>query len=340
MAALLLGAALAACAGGRDASGSRSAPRAGASLTLPQKGMVELLARAPDLGWHRGGWYAFVDAPGNRAVVLFSGDGGAWEQFALIDRAGQVYGAVFTNPADGYILHGNTDGAILYRASFLFGNRTMTPAARLAGRYVRLLPDPNPNDSGAPALLILGSDGAGHGVVLRTTDGSKIESIAHFEGAAPALVADLARFRDRTFLVGGSGGVGAVYESRGGAPFRKISPDEIPNILGIDFDTAGHGIAVGSRGEVLRTSDGGDHWEASLSGTEADLADVRFVGDGRAFVCGRGGTLLFTSDGGATFRPLALGRRDDFFGLVPAPSGDGVYILGAAGIIPFVGIGD
>lgn len=344
--------AAASCAGGGGAA-SAPAQRMQRSLLLPRKGTVTALAFAPDLGWHRGGIYAFVDAPGNRTVVYFSSDGAEWERYALFDRAGQVYGAAFWNPVDGYILHGNQDSAILYKTNFALGKRELIPIAKYPGRLVRMLDGgaragivASHEADGAPAnLVFLGADAIGRGVVLRLAERASagpggetkdFVSAGEFEGAAPAFVAGYARHGNKTFVTGGSGGRGALYVAEGEGPFRRLPLDEIPNLVAIDFDASGRGIAVGARGEILCTSDGGERWTASLAGTEADLSSICIVEGGAAFACGRLGTVLFTSDFGANWRTVSLGVRDELIGLVRSPERDGVHVLGMQGSVPFL----
>jgi photosystem II stability/assembly factor-like uncharacterized protein len=325
----------AACA--RSGPASSPVQRAADTLVFPTKGAVTALAFAPDLGWHKGGLYAALDAPGNRTLLYHSADGKTWERYALLDRAGQVYGMVFWNPVEGCILHGSGDAAVLYKVNFGAGNRDLVPAARVSGRFVRLVAEELPGLDGAqPPLLVIGSDAEGRGVVLRTTDGVKLDSVARFAESPPALVAAYARHKGRVFLAGGSGGRGRLYTGAFAEPLTPLPLDDVPNLVALDFDAAGNALAVGSRGECLRSSDGGLTWTASLSGTDADLAAVAFTGDRTAFLCGRSGTLLYTPDAGLTFRPVHLGRREDFFGLV-ASSG-GVHVLGAAGVAPYLTI--
>jgi hypothetical protein len=333
LAGTLLFSALGACAGGTGAAGP--VQRTVKSLTLPVKGVVTSIAFAPNLGWHQGGVYAAVDSPGNRTALYHSADGRAWERYAVLDRAGQVFGMVFWNPVEGYILHGSGDAAVLYKVNFGGGNRELAVAARVPGRFVRLVAEEPPGVDGAVrSVLLLGSDAEGRGVVLRTLDGTKLESVATFAASPPALIAGYARHGGRVFLAGGAGGRGRLYTGTFDAPLTPLPLDDVPNLVAVDFDADGNGLAVGARGELLRSSDGGLTWLPSLSGTEADLSAVAFTGPRSAYLCGRLGTLLYTADAGLTVRPVILGKREDFFGLVPGDGG--VHVLGAVGTVPFL----
>jgi photosystem II stability/assembly factor-like uncharacterized protein len=83
-----------------------------------------------------------------------------------------------------------------------------------------------------------------------------------------------------------------------------------------------HGWIVGDRGLCLATTDGGRTWEKRDTGSDATLRCVRFTDARNGFACGDGdsraaaarghvvmgrpqkqGTLLSTTDGGATWKP-------------------------------------
>lgn len=69
--------------------------------------------------------------------------------------------------------------------------------------------------------------------------------------------------------------------------------------------------AVGTRGTVLRSTDGGATWTPINAGTTADLYGVRFVSDQIGVIAGTGGTIRRTIDGGATWTtPAGSGGPD------------------------------
>ncbi|MBI3820138.1 MAG: hypothetical protein HY286_15700 [Planctomycetes bacterium] len=323
-------------AGGETATqpDSRSRPAANGTIGLPVRETLEALAFAPSLGWHLGGIYAFIDAPGRRVQVYESTNGGPFEVAGLIDRAGQVYGAVMWSPADGFALQGGADGSVLYITSR--GFREFRVGAKLEGRYVRIVPASEPNEKGENgSVFIVGSDKSGKGSILLTKDGSTLEETFKFDGKQPKHLADFTYFSTRRFAVGGSDGKGALYRCDDGHHYKQIDVGDVPNLLSIHFDAAGHGLAVGDNGECLRSSDGGLSWKPALSGTDRPLASVAFVSELKAYICGRDGVVLYTSNGGASFEPVATGRRDDYFKLQLAPGG-GAYAIGARGVAPFL----
>jgi len=72
-------------------------------------------------------------------------------------------------------------------------------------------------------------------------------------------------------------------------------------------------VAVGERGAIFRTGDGGRTWERVDAGTGRALAAVCFPDDSNGWTVGQAGTILHSPDSGKTW--------------VPQPSGSGAYLL-------------
>lgn len=66
----------------------------------------------------------------------------------------------------------------------------------------------------------------------------------------------------------------------------------------VAFINASTGFAVGSRGTIIRTTDGGSSWDILESGTIHDLWGVSFVDASTGTVVGNFGVILRTTDGG------------------------------------------
>ncbi len=82
----------------------------------------------------------------------------------------------------------------------------------------------------------------------------------------------------------------------------------------LQFIGAKIGYAVGAHGAILKTGDGGRSWQLVPSGTTSSLHSVCFLTDQVGWVAGRevvpfagldAGVLLFTENGGQSWRPLA-----------------------------------
>jgi photosystem II stability/assembly factor-like uncharacterized protein len=61
------------------------------------------------------------------------------------------------------------------------------------------------------------------------------------------------------------------------------------------------GWAVGEKGTILVTGNGGGKWEVQDAGTTSDLSGVAFTGGSRGWAVGDGGTILTTSSGGTAW---------------------------------------
>jgi hypothetical protein len=63
-------------------------------------------------------------------------------------------------------------------------------------------------------------------------------------------------------------------------------------------------VAVGDRGTILRSTDGGSTWRRQPSGTTNDLDDVACLSPSTCVVVGDRGTILRTTNGGTTWRSV------------------------------------
>ena len=68
-------------------------------------------------------------------------------------------------------------------------------------------------------------------------------------------------------------------------------------------------VAVGERGVIAMSDDGGKQWRQSPVPTSVTLTAVRFSDERRGVVVGHGGTVLTTEDGGATWTRRLDGRQ-------------------------------
>jgi photosystem II stability/assembly factor-like uncharacterized protein len=103
--------------------------------------------------------------------------------------------------------------------------------------------------------------------------------------------------------VGGSIVPVAIRTTDGGRTWVDVSPDtgrgSLQALALIDDTRA---VAVGSRGQILHTADGGVTWTWRDSGTPLTLTGVAFADESRGLIVGQTGTVLTTSDGGVTWR--------------------------------------
>jgi photosystem II stability/assembly factor-like uncharacterized protein len=84
-------------------------------------------------------------------------------------------------------------------------------------------------------------------------------------------------------------------------------------------------------GAIFHTADGGLSWIAG-SATSNDMAGVWGSGSGDVYVVGDNGTILHTTNHGATWTPQASGKINGLVGVWGSSSAD-VYAVGTRGTI-------
>jgi photosystem II stability/assembly factor-like uncharacterized protein len=70
----------------------------------------------------------------------------------------------------------------------------------------------------------------------------------------------------------------------------------------VHFTDARRGWAVGERGLVLSTPNGGRSWFRQESNVSVNLSDVKFIDASEGWAAGAEGTIIHTTDGGANWR--------------------------------------
>lgn len=110
-------------------------------------------------------------------------------------------------------------------------------------------------------------------------------------------------------------------------------------LLSVAMNGAGTAVAVGAFGALIKSSDGGAHWEAltpkwadfSADGAEPNLYGVSVAVDGAVTVAGEFGVIMQSRDGGATFESRHKGEAT-LFGLDLGKDGNG-YAVGQGGSV-------
>lgn len=67
-------------------------------------------------------------------------------------------------------------------------------------------------------------------------------------------------------------------------------------------------VAVGARGAILRSTDGGSNWKQSAAPVSADLVSVFFINENKGWAVGHDAVILHTQDGGQTWTRQLEGR--------------------------------
>jgi len=130
--------------------------------------------------------------------------------------------------------------------------------------------------------------------------------------ASEGMLLGATRAGKRIVAVGDHGTV--VLSDDDGKTFRQARQVPVRAMLNaVSFVDDKHGWAVGHRGVILATEDGGDTWKLQREDLDKDqpLFSVLFVDGQTGWACGLWSLLLHTRDGGKTWNPVDL----------PAPEG-------------------
>lgn len=68
-------------------------------------------------------------------------------------------------------------------------------------------------------------------------------------------------------------------------------------------------VAVGQRGHIVYSDDGGQHWQQAAVPVSCDLTAVNFSSPSQGWAVGNDGVILHSSDGGVTWRKQLDGRQ-------------------------------
>jgi photosystem II stability/assembly factor-like uncharacterized protein len=84
-------------------------------------------------------------------------------------------------------------------------------------------------------------------------------------------------------------------------------PPPMPqNYTGLFFHDSNEGFAVGLKGHLQRTTDGGKSWVSIATGQTRDFLDICFVTRDTGFIAGGNGLFLKTTDGGSTWSVIPV----------------------------------
>jgi photosystem II stability/assembly factor-like uncharacterized protein len=104
---------------------------------------------------------------------------------------------------------------------------------------------------------------------------------------------------------------GREYGSLAGDTLWRVQPSGTSNRLrGACIVNATTRVAVGERGTILRTTDGGKTWLAQSAGTQMDLNGACFTNVNSGIAVGNYGTILRTTNGGSTWKDLSTGTGE------------------------------
>ncbi len=139
--------------------------------------------------------------------------------------------------------------------------------------------------------------------------------------ASQSLLVDLARAGNRLFAAGERGHV--LYSTDDGKSWQQVQVPGSANLTAIYFADERHGWAVGHAEMILRTEDGGDHWERVHFAPENQqpLLDIWFADVERGIAVGAYGAFYASSDGGRTWTAMPF-KPEGMPGAAPVEPGD------------------
>jgi photosystem II stability/assembly factor-like uncharacterized protein len=157
-----------------------------------------------------------------------------------------------------------------------------------------------------PGGVLLGFGNMGS--ILHSPDGFEFQSRCQgFTGH----VWSVARRLSGTAVAGYAQGV--LYSRDGGNTWSQAAGTSGAGIIfGVALRDETLGLAIGDRGMILRTTDGGASWTELSPATLEDLYGVCFPSAERAVVVGGGGMVLVSEDAGASWQAVASGAAAAF----------------------------
>ena len=113
---------------------------------------------------------------------------------------------------------------------------------------------------------------------------------------------------------------GLITASHAAVPAAPVVQQVTPaKITLLDLAIQGNKlVAVGERGVVVESTDGGRNWSTFFTPSTRSLTSVVFVDDKTLVAAGHGATLLRSEDGGATWQAIVLAEigKDSVLGLL------------------------
>jgi len=109
-------------------------------------------------------------------------------------------------------------------------------------------------------------------------------------------------------------------------------PTTAENFFSVNFANSQSGWAVGPRGTILHSEDGGQTWNKQTSGVGEELHFVKFANSRDGWAVGAGGAILHTADGGRTWNKQTSGVGKDLYCVTFATAQNG-WVVGDRGTI-------
>ena len=230
---------------------------------------------------------------GRGGTVLRTTDGGENWTAINIGRTTNLEGVSFSSPAFGIIVGWN--GLILRTSN---GGLDWDSIPTPNGTTQKLF---SVSYATASNALVVG-DG---GTIFRTADGGITWNL-QTSGTVQSLY-DVAYVNSSVAFACGWGGT-VIKTTNGGSSWASAGFFSWIR-WGISFTSANHGVVVGDQNTMNITTDGGETWEISNTGTQmsTNFHSVRFYNSTKGIAVGEYGAIFQTNDGGVTWQILTKG---------------------------------
>lgn len=104
--------------------------------------------------------------------------------------------------------------------------------------------------------------------------------------------------------------LGEIYRSNNSGASWTLMTDKLTEdyclLYNIEFFDDNAGIAVGIRGNLLHTSDGGNTWALDKFSDDLDFTDVEYLGENNIVISTNYGQVMLSDDGGETWETVLL----------------------------------
>ncbi len=253
----------------------------------------------PRIGWAAG----LLSRPRHSGILYKTTDGGRRWDSQLFSQVNYLLRVDFVDTSYGWMVGGSGVTRHLYKTT------------NGGDEWVLLRAE----NGGAPVLAVEFVDrstgwlmGWANSKLMKTTDGGvtwqpkdvginvgSISDVFFHNTLAGSAVGGYEVFDD----LGPIFGRGYIYSTTNGGDTWITQDTTAPDMFNsVDFVDGRNGWAVGYRGRVYRTRDGGLHWNAQKvpSSIRTSFFAIDFVDTNNGWLCGDGGTILKTTNGGGT----------------------------------------